>query len=562
MYMSKFKSLNIRTQLMLSYGAIVIFSIIIGIYAITQILSINRRYASSIEENKTNLELATEIMSGFGNLRLNVHDLIVYADNDTLLNEAKDNIDQYINALNENLESYNKSIADENLSQEQLDAVSEFENNFTSYCDVVYEVMDMVDNNKKTSASKTLNENKETSDYIFASAQNIYDDAAERLSNVTVESSKKATSALFIMIFVILVIVVISVLLSVIVSKILISSFKSLQNVAKEIAKGNLKQNLSVNENNEIGALTNSLDEVRETINSLTADINSTTELIDKGDIDARIDESKYSGGYETVAVSINKVIDSLLSNITDTIECMKCYADGNFDAEIKRFPGKMSIIHESMDKVKDNLRAVSSDVNELIASASSGDLNKKIDTSKYLGDWKNITNGLNSFVDEIKAPILEISSVLDTLSSGNLNARINKEFKGAFNSIKLSINNTIDNISSYIVEISDILTKMSQQNLDINIEREYIGDFKSIKDALDLIISRFNMLIGDITVSSEEIAEGAKQIADASLNLTSGILKQSTAVEALNSAIEGISTHTAENTSNANKAQGQMTSK
>ncbi|MDQ7073148.1 MAG: hypothetical protein Q9N32_06295 [Gammaproteobacteria bacterium] len=71
--------------------------------------------------------------------------------------------------------------------------------------------------------------------------------------------------------------------------------------------------------------------------------------------------------------------------------------------------------------------------VQDLIASAQAGELEKRIDTSEYEGFMKSIAEGINNIMDAVLAPTKETIAVSEALSEGDLTTKIEGEYQGMF---------------------------------------------------------------------------------------------------------------------------------
>lgn len=341
--------------------------------------------------------------------------------------------------------------------------------------------------------------------------------------------------------------------LSIIIIKSISTPIKKFEEVTRKVLKGNFDVSLRSNKRDEIGELTNVVADLVDVFKLLLDEINNMTNEMERGNTDARINTDIFEGGYKDVANSINITVHGLVTETNEILETVTEYSKGNFEATVKRFPGKKAIVQESMDILKSNLQNVSIEIGKLVNAASTGELSRRADESKYQGSWKELVWGLNSLLENIAKPIEESVTVLEEVSKGNLSVKVKGDYKGDFAKIKTSLNKTVASFSSYILEISAVLEEMSNKNLDIRIKREYLGDFNSIKDSINNIIETFNNVIDEINSSSLQVASGASQISDSSMELAHGSTKQASSVEMLNVSVNKILEQIQNNAKNAN---------
>ncbi len=338
--------------------------------------------------------------------------------------------------------------------------------------------------------------------------------------------------------FCVLSLIVFAVLTSFILKKAL-KPLNELEHAALEIASGNFNVDLKVRSNDEIGKLTASFANLRDTFIHLLENINvASVELKQNGDLDARIDESGFSGEYLSTAKAVNGIIKSNADELRVLLDAYEQVGSGNFSYELMQFPGKKSIANRSFDKLKGNLKSVNDDVNALINDAVEGRLDARADEHKYEGDWRKLTKGLNTLLQAVNEPIDEANAVLAQLSAGNFSVSINKDYKGSFGIMMRAFDTMVTSIGSYINEITDVLDTISQSDLHKNISREYMGQFGMIKDSINKITLTLRDTISEIRGSADHVLSGAKQISETSVSLANGASNQASAVEELNASI------------------------
>jgi len=93
--------------------------------------------------------------------------------------------------------------------------------------------------------------------------------------------------------------------------------------------------------------------------------------------------------------------------------------------------------------------------IQNIIAAATAGQLDERINHEAYSGGVKAIAKGVNDLVDTFAAPIRSLGSVMADLSDGNLDIRADGEYSGELEVLMASVNSTIDKLQSSISSIS-----------------------------------------------------------------------------------------------------------
>lgn len=144
-----------------------------------------------------------------------------------------------------------------------------------------------------------------------------------------------------------------------------------------------------------------------------------------------------------------------------------------------------------------------------------------------------------------IGRPVRELSLAATRIAEGELDQEIQYQSKDElgvlaydFNQVTLRLRDYVD----YIQEISDKLREIAAGNLAFTLTHQYTGEFEKIKTALDEISESMNSTMGQLRVSSSEVAAGAEQVANGAATLSQGSTEQAAEVEALAEHINSVS--------------------
>ena len=249
------------------------------------------------------------------------------------------------------------------------------------------------------------------------------------------------------------------------------------------------------------------------------------------------------------------KIIEEQNSTIMVMLETIANYANGNFDAKMPTLPGKFSKINDGIEHLQGNLISVKNNTVKIIKAVSKGEFDERADISHYKGDWLTIMGDINKMVEAIDIPLKEITNVMVAVADGHLTTKVKGSYEGRFNKLKQSVNSMTDEISSYIEEIADVLGNVSQGNLTGRISRSYRGDFASIKNTINRIIHSLHEIMQDIDNACTQVVGGTEELSRGAETLSSGTLRQSSAIDNLYNIVQTINSKTKENAQNANRA-------
>ena len=334
-----------------------------------------------------------------------------------------------------------------------------------------------------------------------------------------------------------------------------IKPIRPLVAVSREIANGDLNVDIAAmktNNGDEIGTLSNAIADIINPFVHLITNLENMAQDINEGNTSSRINEQNYKGDFKKTATAINQTIDNLVQDNIKALDIVEQYGNGNFKAQLEKFPGERAIANKIVDQLQTNLKNIDSEIRSLISAVEKGDLSIKLDSSKYSGNWKDLIEGLNNVVKGFVAPLNESSKVMAEVAKGNFSVRMNGNYQGDLVLIKSSINTTVTDLQQYILEISNILGKVANKDLTESIDREYLGEFVAVKNSINEIVDSLNQIMSEIDSSSVQIATGVSQVSQSSISLAQGATEQSNSVESLNENISQMTTQIKNSAKNA----------
>ncbi|GBE29388.1 methyl-accepting chemotaxis protein I [bacterium BMS3Bbin04] len=245
-------------------------------------------------------------------------------------------------------------------------------------------------------------------------------------------------------------------------------------------------------------------------VQDVVKQVNIAAEAQKTGDIDARVQVSTATGEYETMIGGINSTLDGIIVPLLEAIDILQEYGNGNLSKEMRDLPGKQMVLTKGINNIRLNLRKVIEEGAMLTKASVEGDLEKRGDTSKFSGDYREIIAGINATLDSVTAPVKEAAAVLEKMAQGDLSHRVTSDFK---------------------------------------------GDHALIKNALNSSLDSINEVLGQVIVAIEQITTGAGEVSSASQSLSQGATEQAASLEEISASIEEVGAQTKQNAENASVA-------
>ena len=331
----------------------------------------------------------------------------------------------------------------------------------------------------------------------------------------------------------------IAVSLSVLTVRSVLLPTKELMELSKQAADGNLDLNRrrvdSVSD--EIGSLSNNINEFVDVVRNLVDDLNELSEKHVGGYYSIRMDDSKYRGEYKELAKIANSLVDYYVNDFYELVEVVKQYGEGNFDAKVSEYSGEWIWANKAINDLRDEFRHLTEEITVLAEKIALGDLNSHIDGSKFRGSWAILVERLNNLIDAIARPLSEIERNVIIMSKGDF-AHLYGEYPGVFGVLQNACNVVNDTTSALIKEISENLQKIAAGDLTAELRENYIGAYAPIEASINAILDKLNSTLSDVKATVHQVTLGAEQISSSSIFLAEGTAKQTAAIEELSNSV------------------------
>ncbi len=321
-------------------------------------------------------------------------------------------------------------------------------------------------------------------------------------------------------------------------------------NVAAEyvdrIAKGDIPSKITDAYNGDFNEIKNNLNMCIDALAGLVTEMNNMSNQHDLGDIDVKIESSKFHGAYRMMAERINKMVFGHIDVKKKAMACFEQFGEGNFDAPIEQFPGKKVFINETIEKVRGNLRKVMAELNNLIAASKNGRLQTRADAEQYKGDWKSMMLGINEMLKEILVPIQEGNRVLSLISKGNITERVELNLHGDHKAMQDAVNG----VQKWLRAMVDVIKEIADGNLTVEVNK--LSNEDELSETLQQMILALQGIVGEVNVAADYVATGSGQMSESANSIASGANQQAASAEEVSSSFEEMLSMVQNNLNNA----------
>ncbi len=317
-----------------------------------------------------------------------------------------------------------------------------------------------------------------------------------------------------------------------------------------KISQGIIPPKITDNYNGEFNSIKNNLNKCIDALNGVINDMKFMSQQHDLGDIDIKIDASKFEGVYQQMVIGVNEMVFGHIAVKRKAMACISELGKGNFDAGLEKFPGKKAFINETIEELRDNLKEVTADINLLVSKSIAGNLSYRADAQRYKGDWNKLIYGINQTLEAIVNPLNFSADYIAKISIGDIPAIITENYNGDFNTIKKNLNLLINAMNDIIEKTKAV----SKGDLTVQIKKRSENDELII--AITEMISAVAYVVKEVSNASENVASGSAEMSATAQQMSQGASEQASSIEEVFSSIEQMTANILQNTENAKQTE------
>lgn len=164
-----------------------------------------------------------------------------------------------------------------------------------------------------------------------------------------------------------------------------------------------------------------------------------------------------------------------------------------------------------------------------------------------------------NIVVNSILEPLHAIEDVAKELTEGNLHSTLEYHSEDEIGKLAHSMRKSIRILGSYVDDIDRSMKQFSEGNFDVQPEVEWRGDFVGILNSFMAFEQSMAETVKGIQRASNEVTNGAEQVASSSNDLAEGATNQAAVVEELTATVTDVADQVAQNAQSAKEISGKV---
>ncbi len=419
--MKRFKNLKIRAKLLISFSVLSIIAVIIGAIGILNLNKIGNADVILYENMTKPLSNLLEISTAFQKVRVLARDMVL-ANETGQIQDKINTINESREAINKNIKELEATILDEEVAVKQ--AYKEFIESRIEYGKFLQKIESMALQNMDTEAFAIINGDMKTVSSREENAiKNLNKAKVEYAGKTSGDNSSLVNSSTLEMIIVLIVGICIAIWLGLVISKLISSQIANTSYLISEMAKGHFSERIKVDSEDEIG-------EMLKTLNQLADDLQKfalgSMKKISEGDFDFTL---PHKDDKDEIAPTVNNTVKAIFN------------------------------MKNEIDIIRENIK--------------NGMLDKRIDSSKFVGGYRTIVEAFNDTIKEIVTNVREVETILERISEGNLTARMIGDYKNNYAKLQKIVNDTANSLHKVIKEVTEAVSATASASTQISSSSE-----------------------------------------------------------------------------------------
>ncbi|WP_223809487.1 methyl-accepting chemotaxis protein [Thermomonas sp. XSG] len=238
------------------------------------------------------------------------------------------------------------------------------------------------------------------------------------------------------------------------ISRSIVRPLREVVGVANAVSQGDLDGRLACNDGSEIGDLARAMRGMTATLGEFAAAQAHLEREHDAGNIDFRMDPSRFRGAYGRMAEGINSVVAAHVQVKMNAIRIVAQYARGDLAEDIERYPGQKARVTEAVDAVKAGMLAINAEIKALVDAAVAGDFGKRGNARRFEFVYAELVESLNTLMATADHGLSEVGEVLSAVADGDLTRRIDTRLPGRFGELASDTNRTVEHLTGIVGQI------------------------------------------------------------------------------------------------------------
>ena len=319
-----FNNLKVKKKLLVGYGIVLIMTVLIAVFSMFQLKMANEdlenfmagsvKADDLIKENR----IATNIAARY------LRDMVIEKDDSNYADKTA-KVQENIATIKNNFETL------QSMDVLDQDALNEYQNAMEGWFDIGDKVLSLLNENKREEAQEViLEECTPALNKAIELVKPLNEETDQILTKTMTESMDRTNKSLFMLMFMTAVAIVIGMWICLKVTKAIVKPVTEVVNAMIGIADGHMKQELTYQSKDELGALVNSVGKTCSVLEEVIRDLTRLMGEMAKGNFDFQAEDEIYKGDLTPILTSIRQMNHNLSNTLTQVQQISEQVAEGS----------------------------------------------------------------------------------------------------------------------------------------------------------------------------------------------------------------------------------------
>jgi HAMP domain-containing protein/signal transduction histidine kinase/DNA-binding response OmpR family regulator len=237
-----------------------------------------------------------------------------------------------------------------------------------------------------------------------------------------------------------------------------------------------------------------------------------------EGKLSRRFSLAGLGGGWADEIVSLNTLIDDLVSPTTEVTRAVGAVAKGDLGQSMalerdgRPLEGEFLRGAKLLNRMMEQLSVFASEVTRVAREVGTeGKLGGQAQVKGVSGVWKDLTESVNQMAGNLTAQVRNIADVTIAVANGDLSKKITVDVRGEILQLKEAINTMVDQLRSFASEVTRVAREVGTDGKlgGQAIVPGVAGTWKDLTDSVNAMCGNLTDQVRNIAQVTTAVARG-----------------------------------------------------
>ncbi|MET8681484.1 HAMP domain-containing protein [Streptomyces sp. NPDC004647] len=241
-------------------------------------------------------------------------------------------------------------------------------------------------------------------------------------------------------------------------------------------------------------------------------------DVVRQGRLDERISASPGQGGWAESVEASNALMEAVVVPVAKATRVLDAVADGDLTQHVdlsdgnRQLRGDLRRLGVGVNRMVDQLSLFTGEVTRVAREVGTeGRLGGRAKVRGLSGDWRNVTEAVNTMASRLTAQVRDIAVVTTAVARGDLTQQVTVEATGELLELKLTVNTMVDQLRAFADEVTRVAREVGTEGqLGGRAQvRGVSGVWKDLTDNVNFMASNLTWQVRNIAQVTTAVANG-----------------------------------------------------